>query len=820
MKNFFLWHYTEGRRNLIRIWEDYLDFFWNYFSIGRFLRTLLSPWRRDVARVMARGPHPILFLQALLENIVTRILGAIVKSLVIIGGLIVETVALFLGFFLLIIWLLIPVAFMISLGEVFFAILNGPDLLTAFWFLVLLTSAFATVISLAAQRNKESEYRSMSLAELFEEEWFERVWNRLGIFGAEADKNVLNSKEALGEFLRTLDLTPEDFSRIVAWEMQSYLEKRKKRKFWLRENLVSIMPIGRQWAFAYTVHLDRYSYDLSQRDYSDYRDARLIGKENELDELKQLLVRPSQNNVILVGEPGVGRETIIHTLAREIRESKLGEPLVNKRILELDLKRILADNAAGGESDKILGMYFNEAAYAGNVIFVLKDIHEFIDADGRDIAPVLSQFLAFPTFQIIGTTNAHEFHSRIEKKENIMKFCEKILVEEASQEDTLRVMFYKLEKLESVRVVFTYQALQEIAKLADRYIAGAPFPEKALDLMEEVLLHWENAPTNEFITASVADEAVSAKIKVPLGEMKGEESEKLMNLEEHLHERVIGQDFAIRQIAETMRRARIGMAQKNKPLGSFLFLGPTGVGKTESSKALAEAYFGEENRMIRLDMSEYQMQNSIDRLIGSQSSGEEGYLVSKVKESPFALLLLDEIEKAHPDILNLFLQILDEGYLTDAFGKKISFRNLLIIATSNAGAEIIRNGVQGDLDPKEISKQVIDYTIKQNIFRPEFLNRFEGVIFFQPLSPEEVFQVANLQLARYAKRLKEQENIEVTFGTGIAEKIVAEAFDPVFGARAIERYIQDRIGDSIVKRIVSGQLKKGVNFTFESSEMM
>jgi len=305
-----------------------------------------------------------------------------------------------------------------------------------------------------------------------------------------------------------------------------------------------------------------------------------------------------------------------------------------------------------------------------------------------------------------------------------------------------------------------------------------------------------------------------------LGEMQDEESEKMINLEQHLHERVIGQDFAIRQIAETMRRARVGMAQKNKPLGSFLFLGPTGVGKTESCKALAEAYFGDENRMIRLDMSEYQMQNSIDRLIGSQSSGEEGYLVGKVKESPFALLLLDEIEKAHPDILNLFLQVLDEGFLTDAFGKKISFRNLIIIATSNAGAEIIRNGIQADLDPKEISKQVIDYTIRQNIFRPELLNRFEGVVFFHPLSSQEAYEVAKLQLNRYAKRLKDQENIEVTFGSGVVERIVNDAFDPVFGARAIDRYIQDKIGDSVVKRIISGELKRGENFAFGTEEMV
>ena len=820
MRGFFLWHYSKGLNNFFQIWKNYLEFFWNYFSIGRFFRTLLSPWKRDVSRVSQVGFHPVLLFQALIKNSLTRMLGAIIKSFLILFGIQVEAATIILGAFLLIVWIFLPIALISALAGIMSTFFNGSIALMLFWFLVFFACVFFLSVSISSYRTSEKDYFSMPLALLAKEKWFERVWNRVGKMGVEIDENILADEKAMENFLRSLELSREEFLQIVKTEISGYLMRKQRARFWSRENLMAILPVGRYWTYAYTIHLDKYSTDLSVGDYGEYHDAKLIGKENELNELKQLLLRSSQNNVILVGEPGVGKDTLIHVLAREIRNSQVEEPLLSKRILELDIKNILADYASSGESDKILEMLFSEAAYAGNIILVLKNMNEYVDTNQQDISSMLTQFLAYPTFQIIGTTTPSEFHELVEKKDNIMKYCEKILVEEMGQEDTLRVLQYKLEIPERNQVVFTYQALREVVKLSDRYMTGAPFPEKALDLMEEVLLHWEKAYSDRLITASIVNEAVSAKIKVPLGELKGDESEKLLHLEDHLHKRIIGQNFAIRQISETMRRARIGMAQKNKPIGSFLFLGSTGVGKTESSKALAEAYFGDEERMIRLDMSEYQTQESIDRLIGSASGKKEGYLVAKVKESPYALLLLDEIEKAYPDILNLLLQVLDEGFLTDAFGKKINFRNLIIIATSNVGASIIKDGISNNFESEKIREQVMDYAIKQGIFRPEFLNRFEGVVFFHPLSQEDTAKVAGVLLDKYAQRLKKEENIQITFGSGVAEKITQEAYDPVFGARAIDRYIQDKIGDVVVKKIIAGELKKGEDFIFEASEIV
>lgn len=820
MAKFILWHYSEGFRNFLKIWGNYFEFFWNFFSIGRFFRTLLSPWRRDVSRVMQRGFHPVLFFQALVENIITRILGAIIKSVMILVGVFFEILAFLFGIFVVVFWLGAPLALLagLSAGTTLLAMGGSLTIVFAYWS-IFFFGLFVVLISFILWKSELKDYFSMELQELSKEKWFERVWNRVGKEKREIDESILKDGTKLGEFLRSLNLTHEDFSNVITWAIWNQVEKMKKKKFWLRENLMSKRPIGLEWAYAYTVNLDRHSRDLSEGDYSEYRDAQLIGRDNQLKELKRILLRSNQNNALIIGEAGVGRSTIIHTLAKEIRENRGVGTLTQKRILDLDVQDIMSKNQTLEKEEAALEKLFNEAAYAGNIILVLKNIHEYLDSEGKNIAHIISKFLPLATFQIIATTNPDDFHSKIDKKGSLMKYCEKIMVEEMNQEDALAVMLYKLKRIEEKQIVFTYQSLKEIIKLADRYVTNVPFPEKSLDLMEEVLLHWQNSASERFIASKIVNEVVSAKFNVPLGDVEEQESDKLLNLEKRLHERVIGQKFAILQIAEAMRRARVGMVKKDKPLGSFLFLGPTGVGKTESAKALAEAYFGDEKRMVRLDMSEYQMQQSINRLIGSVESKKEGYLVSKVKENPHSLLLLDEIEKAHPDILNLFLQVLDEGHLTDAFGKKVSFKNLIIIATSNAGADIIKECIGQKMKSEEIQKKVMDFAVKNGIFRPEFLNRFEGVIFFHSLSEEESQMVTTLLLNKYAQSLKKEKNITLTFGPGVAEKISQKAYDPVFGARAIDRFIQDKVGDKIVKKIIAKEIEKGGDYIFQETEI-
>jgi ATP-dependent Clp protease ATP-binding subunit ClpC len=820
---FIIWHYTQGTKKLIEIWKNYLAFFWWYFCVSRHLRTLFSPWKRDISKVGAPGFHPVLWIQSALENVVTRLLGAIVRSFVILAGLLVQPVAVVLGFFILVVWLFLPVFLFVGVSAVF-SFARSDFLAASLEGFGLLVSIVLLLISMRAFLSSKEDLSADNLSEMVSRNWFSRVWQRIGKEPDDPGIYSASNPELLKEFLKNCDMTPEEFQKIVGWEAAAAEERENRRKFWIPENLYDTFPIGQSWTYAYTVHLDKYATDLSEGDPTEYKKSKLIGHVQEVELLELILSRPNQNCALIVGEEGVGKRTLVHTFADRVRKRQVSPELMNKRILEISIGEISSGLTNQGEIEDILRSMFFEATYAGNVILVFDNLGHYLQSDpknpGDDISPVLMEYLPAPTFQVIGLVGPSDFHQNIEKKEGVMKHFDKVQIGEMSTDQALDVLLHNLKSVEDDDVIFTFQALREIVKLADRYITDSPFPEKALDLMEEVLLFWSQAPTGKYIEPQSVSEVVSKKIHVPIGDMKEGEKEKLINLEEILHKRVVGQDFAVRQIAETMRRARVGMASSTKPMGSFLFLGPTGVGKTESSKALAEAYFGDESRMIRLDMSEYQKADSINRLLGSVEINMTGQLTNKVKENPYALLLLDEIEKAHPDILNLFLQILDEGWLTDAFGKKVSFRNLIIIATSNAGSDFIKESIDAGISAEELQSKLMDYVIKEGIFRPEFLNRFEGVIFFHPLSSEEIQKVAGFQLKKYSEKLKKEENVDIQFDPAIIQFIVDKGYDRKFGARSVDRFIQDRIGDRVVKKLINGEIKKGDSFVLGVNDLL
>jgi ATP-dependent Clp protease ATP-binding subunit ClpC len=819
--SFLIWHYTQGTQKLLEIWKNYLEFFWWYFGIGRNFRTLFSAWKRDISRVGRPGFHPIIWLQKTLENIVTRFFGSIVRAFVILFGLISELGVFLIFPLILIVWLFWPLFLFVGIGIFFAAGSAIPIFLESLSFLLAL---FLIIISFRSYLVDKKYLFITYLPEAMGEEWFARVWQRIGRDSSTINRQALADPDARKNFLRSCDITPEEFEKLIIFEAQRQEKKAEKKKFWDKRNLYDTSAIGEGWAYAYTVHLDRYSTDLSGGDPTEYKNSKLVGRAEELEILELVLTRPSQNSALIIGEAGVGKRTLAHSLAEKIRKREASPYLLGKRVLEINLGEIFSGLTEKGEIEDVLRSMFFEAAYAGNIILVIDNIGQYLRSNpqnpGENISAVLEEFLSAPTFQIIGLASVAEFHENIEKKEALTKYFEKIQLEEMNEEQTLDVLLDELEKVEGDKIIFTYQSLREIVKLSERYITDSPFPEKALDLLEETLLFWSRSSSDPFIFQQTVDEVVSKKIKVPLGEMQSIEKEKLVNLEEILHRRVIGQEFAVKQIAETMRRARVGMASATKPIGSFLFLGPTGVGKTESAKSLAEAYFGDEKRMIRLDMSEYQGIESLDRLVGSVEINMTGQLTNKVKENPYALLLLDEIEKAHPSVLDLFLQILDEGWVTDAFGKKINFRNLIIIATSNAGSDFIKEAVQSGMENEVLGEKLIDYVIKHGIFRPEFLNRFEGVIFFNPLSQQEISKVAALQLEKYARQLKGVENIDIQFDPEILKFVIDRGYDRKFGARSIDRFIQDKIGDKVVRKMINGEIRKGDQFVFTLSDIL
>ncbi len=568
--------------------------------------------------------------------------------------------------------------------------------------------------------------------------------------------------------------------------------------------------IGQTLSYGYTNNLDKYAGEITSINLPSEE------KKQKILELERVLVRPQNNNILLVGEPGIGRHNTISELSATISRNQL-PTLSGHRVLLLDTVTLAAVGNNLVDTKNAFEQVFKEGKNAGNIILVIDHIDKVASSqDGRlDLTDVLTTVLNDNSMPIIGITTPDDFNQYIRPNPTFLSLFEKISLDEPSVEETESILIGKAMEFwgkEKVRTDFA--ALIEIAKKSDRLVTDSKQPEKSIILLNDAIAQAKAQGTNT-VDLTLVDSIIGAKTKTPVGAITKTESTKLKDLEKILHQRIIGQDEAIDGIAKAMRRSRAEIESTKRPIGSFLFLGPTGVGKTETAKALAESYFGDEERMVRFDMTEYQNEDGITRLIGNPQTKSQGQLATKIRENPYTLLLVDEFEKANKEIHNLFLQILDEGFLTDAFGKKVSFDNVIIIATSNAGAEFIREQVskQGETLSESqglsLSESLVDYILKQGLFSPELINRFDGTVVYKPLTQEQVVSVTQLMLNSVAKGLKESKNISLEITPALAAKVAQMGFNAEFGARPIRRLIQDKIEDGIAKLIIDGSAKSG-----------
>ncbi|MCD6500767.1 ATP-dependent Clp protease ATP-binding subunit [bacterium] len=606
------------------------------------------------------------------------------------------------------------------------------------------------------------------------------------------------------------DLKKEDIKNLADWFERVEKRVSKSKKFWEYENLLKKGSIGRDWAAGFTLNLDTYSLDLREKlKRTGFRE--IIGHQKELEQIERILEKTEQNNVLLVGEPGVGRKSIVEGLAQKALLGK-GSPTINyKRVLDFDLTGLAAQIRSFEQAETTLDSCFAEAVRAGNVILVIDKFHNFVSEIPKpgtiNVSKVLARYLPLSTFQIIAITTYDGLHRIIERNPSLLNLFEKVEVSELSQAETLRFLENYVPFFErKFKRFIGYKALREILRLGARYITDIPFPKKAIDVLDEAMVYLSRETKSPVLLPEHIKKVVSERIEMPLEKLEVREKEILLNLEKLIHQRIIDQQEAVKEISAALRRARAEIQVRNRPIGSFLFLGPTGVGKTETSKALSAIYFKGEEKMIRLDMSEFQNLRDIKRLIGSRE--QEGLLTTPVRENPFSLILFDEIEKAHPNILNLFLQVLDEGWVTGGDGRKVDFRNTIIIATSNAGAEVIREDIAEDKKLDIIKEDLLDYLLKKGIFRPEFINRFDAIVVFKPLSRENLLDIAQLMLKKLAENLRDK-GIEFEITQGLKEKIAELGYSPEFGAREMRRVIQDKVENVLATAILSGKLKRG-----------
>ena len=628
-----------------------------------------------------------------------------------------------------------------------------------------------------------------------------------------------------------------------------------------------------------TPTLDQFSRDMTMDARMGNLDP-VIGREKEIERVLQILSRRMKNNPCMVGEPGVGKTAVAEGIAYLIAAGDVPDTVRDKRLLSLDLSSMVAGSKYRGEFEERIKKVIAEVKNAGNVILFVDELHTIIGAGGAegaiDASNILKPSLSRGEIQMIGATTRAEYRKYIEKDAALERRFQPVYVEEPTNEETVEILKgLRSAYEEHHHVEISDQALEAAVSLSVRYISDRFLPDKAIDLMDEAcsrkrlgfgkkakktlpleleiqafsddienlleagdideaaellkkqrkletkldkMKQNKNAKSVVVDAEDIAD-VVSVWTKIPVNKLTEQESKRLERLEEELHKRVVGQNEAVDAVAKAIKRSRVGLKDPKRPVGSFLFLGPTGVGKTELSKALAEAVFGSEDALIRVDMSEYMEKHSVSKLIGSPPGyvgfEEGGQLSEKVRSNPYSVILFDEIEKAHSDVFNILLQVLDDGHITDSQGRKVDFKNTIIIMTSNTGAQRIIDpkklgfvtASNADTEHEDMKKNVMD-EVKQN-FKPEFLNRIDDIIVFRALTEDDVRNISNLLLKELKQRVASQMEIQLKFGDSVKKLIFEKGYDKKYGARPLKRAIQTNIEDVLAEAVLKGEIKRG-----------
>ena len=628
-------------------------------------------------------------------------------------------------------------------------------------------------------------------------------------------EHFLNSSPEFKTWLLSNGLEGADWLGSVAWVVLRLENVELARRWWLPANLLRQPGLGQDWVYGGTYNLDLWSRDLLQDSTVMSLRQSDHSREKELHQLENVLSRSREDNALVIGGPGPDKLDLVYHLARAIYLGETLGPLRARRPILLESAKFISAFKDKNAFEQGILKIFSEAARAGNIILIIDDLPNLLASAkllGSNLALLIDPFLTAPELQIIGLADLDHFHEQIESQVGLLSRFEKISVEALSSAELAELLLRQVSQIENqYRLFFTYQAIIEIARSAEYYFPDSASSDKAVDLLLEIA-PW--AQQSQLFTIGRAEVLafIQSKTNIPVGTMSADDKTKLSQLETTLASRVVGQTEAVRAVASAIRRARAGIRNPNRPIGSFLFLGPTGVGKTETAKALAAAFFGQAEEMRRLDMSEFQGPDSISRLIGSYASGQPGLLSNLIREHPYGVLLLDEFEKTSPEVLNLFLPVLDEGVFADAAGKKVTAKNIIFIATSNAGSDLIWQLVSEGKKP--VATDLIDAIVAQGIFKPELLNRFDAVVVYQPLEEADLLQIARLMLKKLATRLEPQ-GLVLEISDLLVSAVAKNGANKVFGARPMQRYIQDNVEQAIADLLISGGLSRGMKVSFE-----
>jgi len=637
--------------------------------------------------------------------------------------------------------------------------------------------------------------------------------------------SAVMSSEAVQEILYELEIDNQKLSNVIAWVRVRERLRDEYRSFRKAAARRSKYGMDRAMTAIATPYLNSFSEDITLAAKLGYLSP-CLARDQEINEIFRI-IEGGRQSVILVGERGVGKRSIIEGVAQRMVEESVPDRLRDKRLVQLSTSALMAGTTVSGAQERVLRI-MREIGRAGNIILFINNLHDLMGLEGGeqglDIADTLSEYLGPSRFMTLATSVPEGYNRHIVASE-IGKMLAKVEVREMNEDQAVQVLESKAGTLEyKHQVFFSYAAIEACVNLAARFLHDQNLPSSALSVMAEAAPYVHNTKgANHLVTSDDVAAIIAQKTGIPVTSLTEDESEKLLRLETEMHERVIGQHEAVALVANALRRARAEIRSTNRPIANFLFLGPTGVGKTELAKTIAGVYFSGEDRMVRLDMSEYQDKSSVYRIIGQPGQQGTGLLTEAVRQQPFSLVLLDELEKADPDILNLFLQVFDDGRLTDSVGRVIDFTNTIIIATSNAGTAYVQDELRSGRNLSDIREELVRGKLRE-YYRPEFLNRFDGIVLFKPLERAEIKQIAGLMLKRVAKDL-EVRGVELRVEDIALDALADVGFDPDFGARPMRRAIQEHVENKLAELVLSGRLKRrdvivlgeGMNLRVESA---